>query len=66
MIWDGNRFIDLQKEIDERGAIPLEFLVITEFPMAYWEHILQYRYGFGFNHGSFLHHIAYSFTPYVE
>ena len=34
--------------------------------MGYWQRIIQYRYGFGFNHGSFLHPIAYSFTPYVE
>lgn len=66
MIWNGNRFIDLQKEIDERGAIPFDFPVITEFPMGYWQRILLYRYGFGFNHGLFLHPIAYSFTPYVE
>lgn len=66
MIWDGNRFIDLTHEIKERGAIPLDFPVITEFPTDYWEHIVEYRYGVGFNHGLFLHPIAYSFTPYIE
>lgn len=66
MIWDGEQFTDLDNEISERGAIPLQFPVITEFPTAYWERILQYRYGFGFDHGLFLHQITYSFTPYVE
>jgi hypothetical protein len=36
VMWDGQKIVLLDYELDDYGYIPAEFSVITEFPISYW------------------------------
>jgi hypothetical protein len=44
VIWNGKKFIALDYDIDEYGAVPKEFLILTEFPPMYWEFAIDHNY----------------------
>jgi len=42
-IYDGENLVPLNTEIDEYGSIPNEFRVIDEFPIRYWENVIEHN-----------------------